>query len=210
MARSISQAQLHFLEGNELDLIGEEQAEFKPIQFTDLTDTLTYLAALYTQKLAESLNKVDATSSGFLADSIIPLDVKVLGSVYTVEIQAATYAKFIDEGVDGWAKPRGSQYKFKTKGVDPNGEMVKSVKEWLLREGSFSRNVRTQLTNRESRQQQITDVATQRAISTAYMIKRQGIKPTKFWTNTTKEMAKIVEQELAKALKVDIINSIVQ
>lgn len=210
MARSISQAQLHFLEGNELDLIGEEQTEFKPIQFTDLTDTLTYLAALYTQKLAESLNKADATSSGFLADSIIPLDVKVLGSVYTVEIQAATYAKFIDEGVDGWAKPRGSQYKFKTKGVDPNGEMVKSVKEWLLREGSFSRNVRTQLTKRESRQQQITDVATQRAISTAYMIKRQGIKPTKFWTNTTKEMTKIVEQELAKALKVDIINSIVQ
>lgn len=208
MARSISQAQLHFLEGNELDLIGEEQ--IKPVQLNDIADTLAYLAALYTEKLAESLNKADATSSGFLADSIIPIDVKVLGSVYTVEIQAATYAKFIDEGVDGWAKPRGSQYKFKTKGVDPNGEMVKSVKDWLLREGSFSRNARTQLSKRESRQRQITDVATKRAISTAYMIKRQGIKPTKFWTNTTNEMKRIVEQELAKALKVDIINSIVQ
>ena len=216
MARSISQAQLHFLEGNELDLIGEEQ--IKPVQLNDIADTLAYLAALYTEKLAESLNKADATSSGFLADSIIPLDVKVLGSVYTVEIQAATYAKFIDEGVDGWAKPRGSQYKFKTKGVDPNGEMVKSIKAWLLREGSFSkasdisvyRGKKISLTGRESRQKSITDATTKRAISTAYMIKRQGIKPTRFWSNATKDMKQIVEMELAKALKVDIINSIVE
>ena len=208
MARSISQAQLHFLEGNDIDLMGEEQ--IKPIKLNDLADTMAYLAALYTQKLAESLNKADATSSGFLADSIIPLDVKILGSVYTVEIQAATYAKFIDEGVDGWAKSRGSQYKFKSKGVDPNGEMVKSVKAWLLREGSFSQNVRTQLSKRESRQQSITDSATRKSISVAYMIKRQGIKPTRFWGSTTKDMARVVEMELAKALKVDIINSIVE
>jgi len=210
MARSISQAQLHFLEGNDVDLLGEEQGAYKPIKLTDLADTMAWLAALYTQKLAENLNKADASSSGFLADSIVPLDVKILGSVYTVEIQAATYAKFIDEGVDGWAKSRGSQYKFKSKGVDPNGEMVKSIKQWLIREGSFSRNVRTQLSQRESRQQKIQDVATRNAISTAYMIKRQGIKPTKFWQNTTKEMKRIVEIELAKALKVDIINSIVE
>jgi len=210
MARSISQAQLHFLEGNDIDLLGESQGAFKPIKLTDLADTMAWLAALYTQKLAENLNKADASSSGFLADSIIPLDVKILGSVYTVEIQAAKYAKFIDEGVDGWAKPRGSQYKFKSKGVDPNGEMVKSIKQWLIREGSFSRNVRTQLSSRETKQRKIQDEATRNAISTAFMIKRQGIKPTKFWQNTTKEMKQIVEIELAKALKVDIINSIVQ
>jgi len=210
MARSISQAQLHFLEGNDIDLMGESQQSFQPIKLNDLADTLTYLAALYTEKLADSLNKADATSSGALADSIIPLDVKVFGSVYTVEIQAATYAKFIDEGVDGWAKSRGSQYKFKSKGVDPNGEMVKSIKAWLLREGSFSQNVRTQLSKRESRQQSITDSATRKSISVAYMIKRQGIKPTRFWGNATKGMKQIVEQELAKALKVDIINSIVE
>jgi len=210
MARSISQAQLHFLEGNDIDLMGESQQSFQPIKLNDLADTLTYLAALYTEKLADSLNKADATSSGALADSIIPLDVKVFGSVYTVEIQAATYAKFIDEGVDGWAKSRGSQYKFKSKGVDPNGEMVKSIKAWLLREGSFSRNVSTQLSKRESRQKTITDASTKQAISTAYMIKRQGIGPTKFWSSTTKDMARVVEMELAKALKVDIINSIVE
>ena len=88
--------------------------------------------------------------------------------------------------------------------------MVKSVKAWLIREGSFSRNVRTQLSTRENRQRKIIDVATRQAMTTAFMIKRQGIKPTHFWTNTTKQMTRIVEQELAKALKVDIINSIVE
>jgi len=210
MARSISQAQLHFLEGNDIDLMGESQQGFETFKLNDIADTLAYLGALYSQKLAENLNKADASSSGFLADSVIPLDVKVLGSVYTVEIQAAKYAKFIDEGVDGWAKSRGSQYKFKTKGVDPNSDMVKSVRAWLIREGGFSRNVRTQLSKRETKQKRITDSMTQRAVSVAYMIKRQGIKPTKFWSNTTKEMRRIVEMELGKALKVDIINSIVE
>lgn len=218
MARSISQAQLHFLEGNDIDLMGESQQSFQPIKLNDLADTLTYLAALYTEKLADSLNKADATSSGALADSIIPLDVKVFGSVYTVEIQAATYAKFIDEGVDGWAKSRGSQYKFKTKGVDPQGEMVKSVKAWLLREGSFSKasdisvyqGKKISLTGRETRQKSITDASTRAAMTVSYMIKRQGIKPTRFWSKATAEMTSIVEKELAKALKVDIINSIVE
>ena len=210
MARSISQAQLHFLEGGSLDLMGEGQKSYQSIKFNDLANTLEYLAALYTQKLGESLAKSDSSSSGFLADSIIPLDVKILGSVYTVEIQAATYAKFIDEGVDGWAKSRGSQYKFKTRGVDPQGEMVASVKEWLLREGGMSRAVKTQLSTREKKQQKISDPVTQRAISVAYMIKRQGIAKTNFWSNTTRDMTKIVEIELGKALQVDIINTIVQ
>src|SRR5687768_10429208 len=114
MARSISSAQRHVLNSGVLDLMGESKTGYNVIEFNDLTDTLTYLGALYAEKLANSLNKADATSSGNLADSIIPLDVRVFGSVYTVEIEAAKYAKFIDEGVDGWANARGSQYKFKT------------------------------------------------------------------------------------------------
>ena len=218
MARSISQAQLHFLEGNELDLMGESKQAFTVMSLNDITDTLAYLGALYAQKLAENLNDADATSSGFLADSIVPLDVRVMGSVYTVEIQAAKYAKFIDEGVDGWSKSRGSKYKFKTKGVDPQGEMVKSVKAWLLREGSFSKasdisvyqGKKISLTGRETRQKSITDASTRAAMTVSYMIKRQGIKPTRFWSKATAEMTSIVEKELGKALKVDIINSIVE
>lgn len=208
MAKTISQAQLHFLETGQLDLMGEK--DLKPITLTDLSSTLAYLGALYAQKLVENLNKVDASSSGELSDSITSLDVTVFGSVYTVSIQAAKYAKFIDEGVDGWAKSRGSKYKFKTKGVDPDGDMVKSIKAWLIREGGMVRNNKKATTKREGQQMSITDRSTRQAITTAYMIKRMGIKPTKFWQNTTKQMRAIVEQELAKALKVDIINAIIQ
>ena len=63
MARSISQAQLHFLEGNDLDLMGESRQAFTVMSLTDITDTLAYLGALYAQKLAENLNDADATSS---------------------------------------------------------------------------------------------------------------------------------------------------
>lgn len=211
MAKPISQAksQLHLLEGGQLDLMGEAESLYPVIKLNDLADTLAYLGALYAQKLAASLKRADASSSGNLADSIVALDVSIFGSVYTVDIQAAKYAKFIDEGVDGWAKSRGSRYKFKTRGVDPKGEMVKNIKEYLLREGNISRNTKKATTKRESKQMSITDASTRAAISAAYMIKRQGIKPTYFWRDAQKEMKQIVEQELAKALKVDIINAIV-
>jgi len=216
MARqSISQAQAQFLNSGELDLMGD--SEFQPVSLDSISNTLAYLGALYAQKLAENLNKADSSSSGKLADSIVPLDVTVFGSVYAVEIEAAKFAKFIDEGVNGWAKNRGSKFTFKGGkssgkrkggGARPLTEMQKSVKEWLLREGNMSRNISRPTTQREARQMSITSATDRAAISAAFMIKRQGIKPTHFWRDATKEMRSIVEIELGKALKVDIINSI--
>jgi len=220
MARqSISQArsQADFINGAEIDLMGESQDNYTVVTLDAIADRLAYLGALYTQKLQESLSKVDASSSGKLADSIMALDVKIFGSIYTVEIQAAKYAKYIDEGINGWAKSRGSKYTFrgsqasgkrtKKMGPTPLTEMQKNVKEWLIRESSFARQGFT-TTAREKRNENITDTTTRAAISAAFMIKRQGIKPTHFWRDATKEMRSIVEIELGKALKVDIINSI--
>jgi hypothetical protein len=209
MARkTISSAQLHAINSGYLDLMGEENGTLKAVRLGDLADTLVYLGALYSQKLSDSLTKSNSSSSGEGADSIIPQDVKIFGSIYTVEISANKYLTFIDEGVDGWFKSRGSKHKFKTKGVDPNGAMVKAVKAWLIREGSFVRNIKMPSTKREAQQKSIRDASTRQAISTAYMIKRQGIKPTHFWRDATKEMRAIVDMELGKALKVDIINNI--
>jgi len=209
MARqSISQSQAQFLNTGELDLMGGDENEYQVVTLDSLSNVLYGLAAEYLKRLEANLTKSGAHSSGALLESIVPTDVKVFGSVYTVEISAAKYAKFIDEGVDGWAKSRGSKYKFKTKGVDPNGEMVKSIKAWLLREGNVGRIKNRPTTQREATQMSITSATDRAAISAAYMIKRQGIKPTHFWRDATKEMRPIVERELAKALKVDIINSI--
>jgi len=220
MARqSISQARSHqdAINSGVLDLMGDEQSDYRVINLESISDTLAYIGVLYAKKLRDNLDQKNISSSGGLGESIIPLDVTMFGSIYTVEIEAAKFAKFIDEGVNGWAKNRGSRFTFKGGkssgkrkggGARPLTEMQKSVKAWLLREGNVGRIKNRPTTQREARQMSITSATDKAAISAAFMIKRQGIKPTHFWRDATKEMRSIVEIELGKALKVDIINSI--
>lgn len=191
-----------------LDLVGENSNLSQPVTFTALADTLEYVAAVYVDKLTKQLITKDADSSGKLSDSIISSDVKIFGTVYSVDISAQEYASYIDEGVDGWANGRSSRFKFKTKGVNPNGDMVKSIKAWLLREGKIGRIKNRPVSAREAKRQQITDASTKQAISTAYMIKRQRIKPTHFWRDATSEMDAVILKEFSAALQVDIINNL--
>jgi len=166
-------------------------------------DKLTQLAAQYSIALAKKLGDVDASSSGDLADSIQPLSIQVKDNIFYVDIVAAKYASFIDEGVDGWANSRGSRFKFKTRGVDPKGSMVKSVKDYLVRENKISQSKYAVL-NKKSK---VRDRQIQAATTVAYMIKRMGIKATHFWRDATSEFSSIVEKELGMAVKIDIINN---
>ena len=166
-------------------------------------DKLTQLAAQYSIALAKKLGDVDASSSGELADSIQPLSIQVKDNIFYVDIVAAKYASFIDEGVDGWANSRGSRFKFKTKGVDPKGAMVKSVKDYLVRENKISQSKYAVL----NKKGKVRDRQIQAATTVAYMIKRMGIKATHFWRDATNEFSSIVEKELGMAVKIDIINN---
>lgn len=191
-----------------LDLTGDSKSLYKPVKFEALASSLEYVAAVYTEKLAKQLVTKDADSSGVLAKSIVAGDVQLMGTIYHVEISAEKYASFIDEGVDGWENSRGSQFHFKTKGVNPQGEMVKSVKAWLLREGEMSRVKNRPVSTKESKRQNITDASTKAAISTAYMIKRFGIKPTHFWRDATTEMDEVIRREFSAALQIDIVQNL--
>jgi len=166
-------------------------------------DKLTQLAAQYSIALANKLGDVDASSSGDLAGSIEPLSIQVKGKVFYVDIVAAKYASFIDEGVDGWANSRGSRFKFKTRGVDPKGAMVKSVKDYLVRENKISQSKYAVL----NKKGKVKDRQIQAATTVAYMIKRMGIKATHFWRDATTEFSSIVEAELGMKVKIDIINN---
>lgn len=208
---NINKSQLHNINNGRLDdlldnINGVESYEV--VKFDDLANTLAYVAALYVDKLAVELNNADATSSGKLSDKTIALDVQVFNTIYSVEIQTLSYAKFIDEGVSGWANDRGSQYSFKSKGVDPNGPMVKSIKDYLRREGKMAKANFRAITKKETKRKNITDVSTKAAITAAYMIKRQGIEPTHYWQKATKSITDVVAKEFAAALKVDIINNL--
>jgi hypothetical protein len=206
---SLAKAQLEAINSGVIDL-NVDNRSYEPATMDNVGSQLNNLAIEYSLMLADELNKKDAASSGQLADSIQPLAVEVNGKVFSVKIQTNAYASFIDEGVDGWANSRGSRFKFKTKGVDPQGKMVKSLKEYLAREGQSARNVKVGISQREIKGKQILDAKTKSAVTAAYMIKRQGIAATHFWRDATIKFKAYLEKELGEAVKIDIINNIVK
>jgi hypothetical protein len=206
---TISEAQLHALEDGILDLTGDDRSLYEPVKLDDIANTLAVVAAKYAEEIANAMDRKDVSSSGKGQDSINILDVEIMGGLYSVSIEAYKYLTYVDEGVDGWEKSRGSRFKFKTKGVKANSDHVKAMKEWLLREGKISRNMKySPITKRESKQQSITDATTKEAMRAAYMVKRFGIKPKKFMESARSKMEKYVEKEFAMAIKVDIINNL--
>lgn len=187
------------------DLLGQDSQSFEEVRLTDTAKTIVQLAANYANLIVEKLNQKDAASSGALADSVQPTELEFDGVTYTIKVQAKDYISFVDAGVNGWAVNRGSVYSFKTKGVDPNGEMVKSVKAYLKREGASARNVKVGISKRENKGMSADD---RNAITAAYMIKRQGIEPKRFLSDATSEMEVIIKSEFGAAFKIDLINNL--
>jgi len=207
---SIAKSQLEAINSKVIDLNVEDRSNFEPATLNNVGSQLNNLAIEYSLMLAQQLQQKDIASSGDLGDSIQPLAVEVNGKVFSVQIQTLAYASYIDEGVDGWAKSRGSRFKFKTKGVNPQGAMVKSLKDYIIREGLSSRNAKPAITQREIKGRKLQDAGTKAATTMAYMIKRQGIAATHFWRDATIKFKAFLENELGEAVKVDIINNIVK
>lgn len=190
------------LKSGELDLLFEEPPQGQ-VEFIDLQSTLEQLAAVYIGLINEKMDEKDVSSSGKMQTSIKASEVTQTGNNYEIGIFAPDYASYQDEGVNGWAVNRGSRFQFRTKGVSP--DMLKSVKDWLQREGKSARNVKQGISKREVRGM---DALSQRANTAAFMIKRQGLKPTHFWKEATDDLNRYFEEEVGNAIKVDIVNNI--
>ena len=147
-------------------------------------------------------------SSGDMIENIKATEVTKTENLYSIGITAPDYASYQDEGVNGWKVNRGSRFQFKTKGVNPDGAMVASVKQWIQREGLSARNVKQGVTRRERRGMKMQDATTKAAVTASYFIKRSGLKATRFWSDATKEIQAYFETELAIASKIDIINNL--
>jgi hypothetical protein len=209
MARqSFAAAQHEALNDGFLDLLGEEVSTYEEVQLTDTANTLLIIAAKYVAKLTELIEQRDIASSGGLSDSLGATEVEINGTVYSIGIEVADYASFVDEGVDGVDRSRGSRFKFKRRGADPEGEMVASIKDWLRREGGSARNVKVGISSREIKGQKIADSATKSALAVACAIKSQGIEPTHFWRDATIYIQDVARKELGTALRIDIINNL--
>lgn len=203
--QSFSKAQNAALSDGFFDLLGQDSQNFEEVKLDNVANSVIALGAKYANLIIEKLNQKDAASSGALADSVKPTELEFDGVKYVVKVQAKDYISFVDAGVNGWAVNRGSVHSFKTKGVDPNGKMVKSLKEYLRREGASARNIKVGISKRENKGINADD---RNAITAAYMIKRQGIEPKRFLIDATKEMEVIIESEFGKAFKIDLINNL--
>jgi hypothetical protein len=188
-----------------LDLLGTDTGRFEEPKMEGIEKVLFELAKTYAELIREKLDKVDAASSGNMADSIAPTEVEFDGKVYSVGVEAVDYMSYVDAGVNGWAKNRGSVYSFRKKGVPDT--MLQSIKAYLNREGNSSRNVKVGISARETKG---IDALTRDPKQVAFMIKRQGIAPKKFFTDATKEMQVVIKDELGAALRIDIINNIIK
>ena len=205
---NISRVQHEALADGFLDLLGEDAQNFEPVKLTDVNNTVVQLAAKYIDIVSNKINEKDIVSSGNMADSMAPTSLSFDGKTYTIGITAPDYSSYQDEGVNGWAVDRGSRFSFRTRGVDPNGEMVKSIKQWITREGASARNVSRAVTSRERKGKAMPDATTRAAVRASYFIKKKGIKPRRFWKEATDEFQSVMENELGIALKIDIINCI--
>jgi len=198
----MNKVQHEALKSGELDLLFEEPPQGQ-VEFIDLQSTLEQLAAVYIGLINDKMDEKDVSSSGKMQTSIKASEVIQTGNNYEIGIFAPEYASYQDEGVNGWAVNRGSRFQFRTKGVSP--DMLKSVKDWLQREGKSARNVKQGISKREVRGM---DALSQSANTAAFMIKRQGLKPTHFWKEATDDLNKYFEEEVGNAIKVDIVNNI--
>lgn len=196
--QSISKSQLHFLEHGGVTTIGELTE--KQTYFKDFAATMAYLAGQFALKIRENQLEVGAIGAGKGADKIVVGDVVMMGNTYEVSLSLPAYLEFVNSGVDGWSKSKGGKYKFKTKGTPDS--MVKLIKEWIIAKGLI-RRIATQITR-----SQIKDSALRQAKTTAFMIKKMGIKPRHFIDKAKQEVMAMAEQELSQAIKVDIINNL--
>jgi len=190
-----------------LDLAGSDKSGFEGVDLSDIKNTLTFLGTAFVQILVDEMDKKDVSSSGGLQDSIKDRDLVQEGDVLRVDIEADEHFSYQDEGVDGWAKSQGSRFKFKTKGVLPNSAHVKSMKDWIAREGKSSTN-KYKITARERRGGKMIDRSTRAAMTAAYMVKKYGFKGKNFTEPAKQSIQQLAEQELGIALKVDIINNL--
>ena len=201
-------AQHEAVDSGFIDLNTLDAGDYQAIDLSDIKNTLVAIAGAYVGLIHENATSKDVNSSGDMIENIKPTDVTTTETGYSIGITAPDYATYQDEGVNGWKVNRGSRFNFKTKGVNPDGPMVASVKQWIQREGLSARNVKQGVTRRERRGMKMQDATTKAAVTASYFIKKKGLKATHFWSDATSEINAYIETELGIATKIDIINNL--
>jgi hypothetical protein len=215
--RSISSRQREVLSTNFLDLTGSSRLEYAPPSLDNLADQLAVFATEFAELARQKLDAADRVASGALADSIIPTRVTIFGKVFKAEIKLADYYDYVNQGVKGWEDKNGgsSPYQFKHytgKSGMKNGKMVTAIRKWIIKEGlkgTARENNHPRARHRDQQRAKITDTSTRTAIIISKSIRKYGLKPSHFWTDTQNEMKQKMADAFGRALKIDIVNNLI-
>lgn len=179
------------------------------IQLSNTARVLVDMAAYLISEAQNNLNNDGTNTTGDLESSMSISDLDISGQLMSVDVLILDRYKFINDGVKGVEGGTG-KYQFKT--IRPTVEMVRSIKSWLRKRGARATKYKA-ISRTERKDKRIKKMKTEAESQTslawavATSVKKKGIKPTKFFTKAVRATEKKFREEMAKGIKLDIIES---
>lgn len=171
---------------------------------------LVELGGYLISEAQDNLNKSGSVATGDLDSSMKISDIDVSGKVIGLNIELLDRYRFIDLGVKGTEGGTG-EYQFKTS--KPSIGMQRAIKAWLRKRARRSTKYNP-ISKTERKDKKIArlrskaDSQDSLAWAVATNVKKNGIKPTKFFTKAVKATERKIKKELSEGFRVDIINSL--
>jgi hypothetical protein len=178
-------------------------------------DVLLSYEQKFIDAIKKSLEKNGKISSDLLSASV-KAPVKIMGQKVVMEIKMLDYWKFVNDGVDGWGRSVGSQYKYKKGGKPiPLDAMLKHIS---LRGISPAMNIKRGRTLSGIRNKQLKKAVKKdnqkrdlenTAWAMGYMIKKRGVRPSNFLdevleSNLIKDMQSELSKSVGRMIKVEL------
>lgn len=183
------------------------------LPLNDTAKSLVKLAGFLIQKASDNMQKKRNVATGDTISSMKIVNLDLSGERKSLDVEILSTYKFLDEGVRG-VKGGTGKYSFKSLGVGK--KMHKAILDWLKirgRRGAVA-IVRRPYGKLEIKDRQIAkkvnkgDDLKRLAYAVGTAVKRDGIRPTKFWTNAVRDTNKQAKRIIGEGFRADIINSI--
>lgn len=181
------------------------------VSLNNTAKALVELAEFMITTARKNLDKKGNMATGRTASSMKAVNIQASAAKMSLDIEILSTYKFLDQGVKGVEGGKG-KYAFKTKYA--NKKMATAILKWLRKRGAGGKVKYKAVSKNEKKNKRINktlstaDNFKSLAYAVSVGIKKKGIDPTYFFTDAIKATEKLQKQKYAKALKLDIIQTI--
>lgn len=203
--QSIGRAQADALANGFIDGLGEAPQQ-SDVPLNNTLRQLILLAAGMVKIAQDNLSQKGHVSSGNLADSIKVLNPESEGKSIKVEVEAAFYSDFINNGVKGTKIKGTGKYSFRTS--FPSKNMVDAIRDWMKASGLGVKLVKTEHAVGKLEQKNAAIAAFDSAYAMARSIKQKGIKRTGYFDDAFNKTNDAASKELGEGFALDVFNAI--